>query len=714
MNIRSGFLILLLGVLLGQHVEADHHDKTLLKTNALGYTKHNRNVAYSANNKVRTGIEGSCVNGPPPNPKVAPNVQTTMADTTCQALGACHIGFTTSGDWVAYDFEFDDEDLNKYKDNDGKLPIEVSIRAASSKNKKVDLKIYTDYDSLVTSKSVVVPGKGFHNFTDVEWKDIKLKPDDKHLRLYVFFVQGSTNLCSIDIRIVKKEDDDPHAINRFVPFAINALEYDDAVELDDKIYGACIPGQPPIDEPDAQTTKDKVCRKFGPCHIGFTKKRESVTYKFATNGSGEERYADVTVRVSSGVPKNFAMELFNGNYADEIKYFRTKGSGYDNFYDVTWHRVPVDTLYDVHKIVVTFIDGNINMCSIRVQWNGGQGPAPVPYPTPHPTLRPTTKPLTPAPYHNTPPPYHHGPIETTPVTWSAFEYNSAYDTAADSYQGNCHNMNQDDGVDGSYTDDKVCKDRDDSKCYIGWTRPSEWLLYNFHAEEDGRHDIRVRVAANSNDKKIKFVLTPDDKAPFGKQIVVPNFGWNKFSDAIWKDVYLYKGHYELQVYFVTGYVNLCSTAVYLSNPSPSPPPQPKPTRRPTRKPTPDPHYDQCYDDDDYRYDDDSWKDCKWIAENNMCNSHDKGIHIGKNKCRKTCGYCHYTNPPSKKPTKKPTRLPTPTPKNPTSEPTKLFVFNPVPERPPHRPSPEPSSATSALHSSDLSDFTTEWSYEPLV
>jgi len=105
------------------------------------------------------------------------------------------------------------------------------------------------------------------------------------------------------------------------------------------------------------------------------------------------------------------------------------------------------------------------------------------------------------------------------------------------------------------------------------------------------------------------------------------------------------------VYFVTGYVNLCSTAVYLSdqshptrNPTPSPShdpthrptekptwkhsnptqkptPQPtrtpsrkpskEPTRNPSRKPTsrpsPSPHHDGCYDDEDYGYNGDYWK-----------------------------------------------------------------------------------------------------------
>ena len=84
-------------------------------------------------------------------------------------------------------------------------------------------------------------------------------------------------------------------------------------------------------------------------------------------------------------------------------------------------------------------------------------------------------------------------------------------------------------------------------------------------------------------------------------IEVPDDGWKGFNDVIWKNVYLEKDHYELQVYFVTGRVNLCSTAVYFSNEN-------DPTRHPTRRPTRSPHHHhQCYDDEDFHYDGDNWK-----------------------------------------------------------------------------------------------------------
>ena len=478
-------IVLVLGSILGRcyydAVEASHHDKTLLKTNALGYTKSNQKVSYAENFKVEKKTEGVCVNGPPPDSKTAPNSQTTTEDTTCQTSGACHVGFTKKGDWVAYDFHFDEEDLDNYADSSGKLPIEVVIRSAANNNKdrEVEMKIYTDYDSLVAQKTVVVPGKGYQYFNDVVWNEIKLDPKEKSLRLYIFFVAGNTNLCSIGIHIKGKGDDVGHidddddddddryrGNDRFVPFAINALLYDDAKERDNAIYGSCAVGQPPIDEPDAQNNDDPTCRKLGPCHISFTEEDESVTYKFKTEGSEEKTYVDITVRVSSNRRKYFTIELLNGSKVEEIEYFQTKGGGYDEFSDLTWRRVPIDTSYDDYKILITFTEGNINMCSVRIDWSDER-------PTQHPQVRPSPAPPTTYPTLWSPAqaPFHEGPKATPPVTWSAFEYEYSFETSPGSYQGNCHNYDRDDGVDGAYTNDKVCNERDDSVCFIGWTRP---------------------------------------------------------------------------------------------------------------------------------------------------------------------------------------------------------------------------------------------------
>ncbi|KAL3923144.1 MAG: hypothetical protein SGILL_001824 [Bacillariaceae sp.] len=466
-------------------VQAYRHDKILLETNSLGYTKHDPTVAYSDNYEADHEIKGDCVNGPPPNPFKAPDAQTTH-DSTCQALGACHIAFTKSGEWVAYDFYFDDDDLHKYADSNGKLPIEVTLRGAGppGKDRKVDLKLKTKYDKLVDQKSVIIQGKGYQNFRDATWGVIKLDPKDKHLRLFVFFVAGNTNLCSIKIAIKEghghsddyssddsssSSSDDHGPVDRYVPFAINALEYDDAKEIDNAVKGQCKVGQPPIDEADAQTTKDVTCRKLGPCHVSFTHEGESVTYRFKTDKDSGKQYVDVTARVATapGSRKTFKMEIVHGNKVEAVEYFDFKGKGYHDFVDVTWRNVPIDTSYAAHKLVIGFTNGNINLCSVSVDWNDKRPTLP-PHPHNKPTPRPVSKP-TPAPTHPHyphPTPPHGG--DTTPITFAAFDFDDAYDKSPKSSSGNCYEYHRD-GVDGSYTSDHVCRDRDDSHCFVGFT-----------------------------------------------------------------------------------------------------------------------------------------------------------------------------------------------------------------------------------------------------
>jgi hypothetical protein len=48
---------------------------------------------------------------------------------------------------------------------------------------------------------------------------------------------------------------------------------------------------------------------------------------------------------------------------------------------------------------------------------------------------------------------------------------------------------------------------------------------------------------------------------------------------------------------------------------------------------------ECYDNKDYRYYGDHWKDCGWIAKNDRCDRVKNGQHVGKEYCPYSCGYC---------------------------------------------------------------------------
>jgi hypothetical protein len=84
-------------------------------------------------------------------------------------------------------------------------------------------------------------------------------------------------------------DDDDDGMNgggpvrRYAPFAINALDYDGALEVDTEIQGSCSGGQPPIDGPDAQNNfVDAECQALGPCNIGFSVGGERVLYRYVS------------------------------------------------------------------------------------------------------------------------------------------------------------------------------------------------------------------------------------------------------------------------------------------------------------------------------------------------------------------------------------------------------------------------------------------------
>jgi hypothetical protein len=87
MRLCSILAVLLSGCLGPNNVQAvDKVNKVLLATNALGYTKDDRTVAYSDNYVMDDERQGECVNGPPPNTWKAPDAQTTDSDSACQAL----------------------------------------------------------------------------------------------------------------------------------------------------------------------------------------------------------------------------------------------------------------------------------------------------------------------------------------------------------------------------------------------------------------------------------------------------------------------------------------------------------------------------------------------------------------------------------------------------------------------------------------------------
>lgn len=156
--------------------------------------------------------------------------------------------------------------------------VNITVRVAAPGTRNINLEITDDLNELGAATTKPVFGTGYHEFQDVVWENVELQRYNPH-RLWVYFTAGNTNLCSITIS--------SQVAARPIPFSVNALEYDASFELDTDVRGNCVDGQPPVTEPDAQTTtKDAACKALGPCHIAFVQPQEYVVSCFVDDFPG--------------------------------------------------------------------------------------------------------------------------------------------------------------------------------------------------------------------------------------------------------------------------------------------------------------------------------------------------------------------------------------------------------------------------------------------
>jgi hypothetical protein len=268
---------------------------------------------------------------------------------------------------VSYKFYHTDDDIQGY-DVDGVpiLKVNVTIRVAAAGPRNIYLEIVNDGNELGDAKVVNTRSQGYDDWEDVTWYDVPVEPYNPHI-LYVFFAAGNTNLCSVSISIDRPSP-------RRIPLVINALEYDDAKEVDSRQFGNCIDGNPPLDEPDSQNTDDMECQALGPCHVSFTQPGEYVQYDFDhepeyvvdLKDGGSQVFVDITVRVASEQIKEFALELYNGETSVGGEYFQSPGRGWQEYENIEWKMVPLEAREGTHSLLVSFFEGNVNLCKVSV------------------------------------------------------------------------------------------------------------------------------------------------------------------------------------------------------------------------------------------------------------------------------------------------------------------------------------------------------------
>jgi hypothetical protein len=150
--------------------------------------------------------------------------------------------------------------------------VNITVRVSAPGPRNINLEIADDANELYQPRRSTAGDMTF--LKTLRGKMWSFSPTT-HIAFWVYFAAGNTNLCSIIIS--------SQVGARPIPFSINALEYDDSSELGKEIQGNCVDGQPPITEPDAQTTtKDAACQALGPCHIAFVQPQEYVVSPLVT------------------------------------------------------------------------------------------------------------------------------------------------------------------------------------------------------------------------------------------------------------------------------------------------------------------------------------------------------------------------------------------------------------------------------------------------
>uniref|UniRef100_A0A7S4AXB1 Right handed beta helix domain-containing protein n=1 Tax=Pseudo-nitzschia australis TaxID=44445 RepID=A0A7S4AXB1_9STRA len=433
---------------------------------------------------------------------------------------------------------------------------EVSIQNSCFVNNKVAAANIAVYDSMFTSSEVVhANDKGgslcqyasvFENYKQYQ----SLKPS-------CIPIDSSKTVCDLDIDL---PTDRIEPVNHYVPFTINALEYDSSFEKDhSRLEGGCNRlGFLPTDGPDAQNTNDPICLDFGGCHVSHSVAGEYLVYRFAHSKGADvngQVFVDISVRVASYSEKKILLELMYDKRVETKKILSSEGLGYQKFSTITWRNVPLKAEEPVHSIRFWFVDGNINFCAIGVEFSGQTLPPPTPVPTSKPDVLP-------------------GPIpKIPPIIWQALDYDTAYERSPNKSEGGCNNRG--DGVDAQTTTDNTCINRDHSKCNIGWWAPDEYLIYQFTIPQggSGMYNIRARAATRRSNRYIKMDLTTKNRETLwnSTSLSVPKHGKQNFNDIFWNSVFLEPNQYSLKLKS-SGNTNLCSVAVLLSDTSSGPDP----------------------------------------------------------------------------------------------------------------------------------------------
>jgi len=452
-------------------------------------------------------------------------------DQTCQRVDLCHLGWTEPDEYLMYEFATDKNDFSwDPYEWDEKLLVTVIVRVASyNANRMVQLQIGNDMDAKEDwpTQIFTTPGRGYQAFQDVTWYNVRLNKDANRHQLFVKFLDGNVNLCSVTVKIP-----------RIAPFRSPALDFDYYLDRDHvRFYNSEVCGVEREGLVDAQPTQDIICQKRdnSKCNIGWTFAGEYAYYDFEVLDSEDYRVwariaserTDKTVRVELQVKENPRFDPLT--YEPSSYEFAAPGLGWQEFVDVGFN-IYLESGFH-YRLRVAFDDGAVNLCSagvdFMVHWGVGE--------------------------------------YEIPITFNALNYDWALDSNPNEHRGNCPAEHQVANVDSKAAQDGTCLQS--GPCYVAFTLPGEILRYdfstavNFSEPRQGPTgpmvDVILRIASFGANKHILVEVDGNRHV-----LEAPGKGWDEFEDVVWKNVQLRNTFYhQLYITMTTGYVNLCAITI---------------------------------------------------------------------------------------------------------------------------------------------------------
>ncbi|KAL3909815.1 MAG: hypothetical protein SGILL_007933 [Bacillariaceae sp.] len=452
-------------------------------------------------------------------------------DQICQQTDLCHLGWTESEDFLMYEFAVTEDHFAwDWYNWEEAIFVDVTVRVASANpNRRIQLQIGNDLDIQDDDWPSIVldtPGRSFQSFEDVTWHNVRLPADiSLHHRLYIHFLQGSVNMCSVTVKP-----------SRIAPFRAPATDFDFYLDRDRVDYydtQSC--GTEKQGTVDAQATSDILCQKRdgSSCNIGWTVMGE---YMYADFDTVEPEDYVVWARVASErADKVVRVELQvrddpDGHFNDQQSSFEfnAPGLGWQEFVDVQFAIYLGEGHY---RLRVVFDDGSVNLCSAgvdkMVHWSTGE--------------------------------------YEIPITFNALEYDYVIDSNPEEVRGDCPEPVAYPETDASESHDATCLKS--GPCFISFAEPGEVLRYDFSTVtrfDLPRHSLTgpvvtvvLRVASNNPSKRFTVELDGSRKT-----FTTPGKGWDVFEDIVWENIQLRNFFYHpLYVIFDDGNVNLCSVTV---------------------------------------------------------------------------------------------------------------------------------------------------------